>query len=74
MTALDSALRAFGFEDLDAPASPNGHAMGVCFGCGEPVALRKGAVRLWCSKPECKRAAGALRAKELRERRSKIPT
>ncbi len=69
------ALRAFGFEDLlTAPVSPNGHALGRCYGCGDPVTLRKGAARLWCSKVECKRAAGALRAKELRERRSKIPT
>jgi hypothetical protein len=72
---LIDALHAFGLEDLlAAPVHSNGHAMGACAGCGEPVALRKGAARLWCSKVECKRAAGALRAKELRERRSKIPT
>jgi hypothetical protein len=64
------ALRAFGLEELlAAPVSPNG---AHCFGCGDPVALRKGAVRLWCHKPECKKAAGALRARDLRERRSKI--
>jgi len=71
---LIDALRAFGLEDLvGAPVSPNGHAMGACHGCGDPVTLRKGAARLWCSKPECKRAAGALRARDLRERR-KITT
>ena len=65
------ALRAFGLEDLlAAPVSPNGHALGVCFGCGDPVALRKGAVRLWCHKPECKRAAGALRARDHRAKLS----
>ena len=68
------ALRAFGLEELWAPVSPNGHAMGACHGCGDPVALRKGAVRLWCSKPECKRAAGALRARDFRAARSKIAT
>jgi hypothetical protein len=61
------ALRAFGLEELlAAPVSPNGHALGVCFGCGDPVALRKGAVRLWCHKPECKKAAGAQRARDHR--------
>jgi len=65
-------LRAFGFEDLEVPVHSNGHALGVCANCGAPVALRKGAARLWCHSPECKKAAGALRAKELRERRSKV--
>jgi len=65
------ALRAFGLEDLmAAPVGSNGHAIGQCFGCGGPVALRKGAARLWCHKPECKKAAGALRARDLRERRA----
>ena len=68
------ALRAFGFEDLLVAPVSNGHAMGACANCGEPVALRKGAVRLWCKAEGCRKAAGALRAKELRERRSKIPT
>ena len=66
------ALRAFGLEELlAAPVSPNGHAMGVCFGCGDPVTLRKGAARLWCHKPECKKAAGALRARDHRAKVAK---
>ena len=67
------ALRAFGLEELlAAPVSPNGHAMGVCFGCGDPVTLRKGAARLWCHAEACRKAAGALRARDLRAKRSKI--
>ena len=66
------AARAFGLEGL--LVSSNGHAQGACFGCGGPVALRKGAARLWCSKPECKRAAGAQRARDFRAARSKIAT
>ena len=67
------ALRAFGLEELlAAPASPNGHAMGACFGCGAPVALRKGAAHLWCHAPDCRKAANAQRQKDLRARRSKI--
>jgi|GEM_PF-3762496 len=66
------ALRAFGLEDLMEAPSANGHAIGQCFGCGGPVALRKGSARLWCHKPECKKAAGALRARDFRASRSKI--
>ena len=67
------ALRAFGLEDLvEAPVSPNGHALGVCANCGAPVAIRKGATHLWCQKPECRRAAGAQRARDFRANRSKI--
>lgn len=67
------ALRAFGLEEfLAAPISPNGHAQGACFGCGGPVALRKGSSRLWCA--ECK-AAGkpvAQRQADLRKRRKVV--
>lgn len=70
---IDAALAAFGFEDLLAtPVSQNGHAMGACFGCGAPVPLRKNAARLWCHAEACRKAAGAQRARDLRERRSKI--
>lgn len=64
------AAKAFGFEKLlEVPQSSNGRAMGACASCGEPVPLRKGATRLWCHAEACRKAAGALRAKELRERR-----
>ena len=70
---IDAALVAFGFEDLlEVPVSQNGHALGVCAGCGDPVPLRKGAAHLWCSKPDCKRKAGALRAKEFRANRKAL--
>lgn len=69
---IDAALAAFGLDDLMAAPPQNGHAMGACANCGAPVPLRKNTARLWCHAEACRKAAGAQRARDLRERRSKI--
>ena len=59
-------------EIAEIPVAANGHAMGVCFGCGGPVGLRKGSARLWC--PTCKAAGkpAAQRARDFRASKSKV--
>lgn len=65
-------------EIANVPVASNGHHKAfrlVCENCGEEFESNRKQVpgkRAWCSKPDCKRAAGAMRARDLRERRSKI--
>jgi hypothetical protein len=73
MTDL-ALLRAFGLEALyEAPVHSNGHAhpTAICFNCGEEFEAKRHVpgTRAVCGKAECKRAAGAQRQANLRQRR-----
>jgi len=58
------------------PVASNGHHKGftlTCANCGEEFPSNRRQLpgkHAWCSKPNCRRAAGAARARNFRERRN----
>jgi Fe2+ or Zn2+ uptake regulation protein len=73
VTAEQSLLQAFGFEEAFAPAEQNGHTYHlVCANCQNVFGSNRKQLpgqRTYCSKAECKKAGAAQRVRDYRQRK-----